>query len=62
MTNTYVDGKVDGQIPCHSHIHQGSPIEPVCRGYFDRRSSSLLVLAEQVDRIKFINPTTEKSK
>ena len=26
---------IEGAIPCHHHIHQGAPIEPVCRGYYD---------------------------
>jgi len=29
-------------IPCHSILYEDAPIEPVCRGYFDRKSSMLL--------------------
>ena len=39
-------------IPCHSHLHVGADIEPVCRGYFLRRSSWTLRLAEKMGIIR----------
>lgn len=41
-------------IPCHSHLYVGAPIEPVCRGYFDRRSSVLLRLADALGIITYV--------
>ena len=38
-------------IPCHSHLYEGADIEPVCKGYFDRKSSATLRLAEAMGMI-----------
>lgn len=40
-------------IPCHKHLYVGEAIHPVCRGYFNRRSSMTLRLAEALDMIEF---------
>lgn len=42
-------------IPCHSHLHTGQDIEPVCRGYYDRKSSATLRLAEALEIINFVS-------
>jgi hypothetical protein len=42
-------------IPCHTHLYTGSPIEPVCRGYYDRRSSVTLRLADAAGVTVFTN-------
>lgn len=41
-------------IPCHQHLYVGAPIEPVCKGYFDRKSSSLLRLADAMGIIEVV--------
>lgn len=41
-------------IPCHSHLYQGEPVEPVCRGYFDRGSSMALRLAVVTGVVEFV--------
>jgi hypothetical protein len=43
-------------IPCHKHLYQGVDIEPVCKGYFDRRSSLALRLAEAIGVVERIDP------
>lgn len=43
-------------IPCHHHLYAEQAIEPVCRGYFDRRSSMALRLAEAMGIIEFGDP------
>ena len=40
-------------IPCHHHLHTGSDIEPVCRGYFNRRSSTVLRIADALGAIEY---------
>lgn len=40
-------------IPCHHHLYEGAAVEPVCRGYFERRSSLLLRLAVSLDMVEF---------
>lgn len=40
-------------IHCHKHLYVGELIQPVCRGYFDRKSSMTLRLAEAMDMIEF---------
>jgi hypothetical protein len=40
-------------IPCHHHLYQDQPIEPVCRGYYDRHSSVTLRLAEAMNIIQW---------
>jgi hypothetical protein len=63
--NKFVDdervaGMVEGAdknescIPCHKHLYEDQPIEPVCRGYFDRRSSVTLRLAEAMGLIEWV--------
>ena len=42
-------------ITCHHHLYQGADIEPVCRGYYERRSSMTLRLAEQLDIITWVS-------
>ena len=46
-------------IPCHKHLYEGAPIEPVCRGYYDRKSSMTLRLADMLGIIKFTNDKGE---
>jgi hypothetical protein len=43
-------------IPCHHHLYDDQPVEPVCRGYFDRHSSMTLRLAEALERIEWYGP------
>lgn len=43
----------DSCIPCHHHLYEGAPIEPVCRGYYDRRSSMTLRLADVLGVLTF---------
>jgi hypothetical protein len=45
-------------IPCHTHIHEGAPIEPVCRGYWDAhwRDVAPLRLAEAMGITRYIDP------
>lgn len=40
-------------IPCHHHLYQGEAVEPVCRGYYDRRSSLLLRMAAAIGIVEF---------
>lgn len=40
-------------IPCHKHLYQGEAIQPVCRGYFNRKSSTTLRLAVALDMVEF---------
>jgi hypothetical protein len=40
-------------IPCHKHLYVGEAIQPVCRGYFDRKSSVTLRLAVAVGIVEF---------
>jgi len=40
-------------IPCHSHLHVGADIEPVCKGYFDRKSSGTLRLAVAMEIVEW---------
>ena len=47
--------KAGSCIPCHHHLYQGEAIEPVCRGYFDRKSSMTLRLAVALDMVEFID-------
>lgn len=42
-------------IPCHSHLHQGAEIEPVCKGYYDRGSSMTLRLARMAGIIEMVD-------
>jgi hypothetical protein len=61
ITQERVDGMVreadaaESCIPCHSHMHEGAEIEPVCRGYFDRKSSMALRMAEAFDVIEWVS-------
>ena len=45
----------DGVIPCHSHIHQGAAIEPVCRGFADLNVTVGLRLAEALGVIELVS-------
>ena len=64
ITQERVDGmvrdadKAESCIPCHSHLHEGADIEPVCRGYFDRKSSFALRLAEALEIVTYVPVTT----
>lgn len=40
-------------IPCHSTMDTDAPT--VCRGYFDRRSSTSLQIAERLGLIEFVS-------
>jgi len=42
-----------GCIPCHSHLYQGEPIHPICRGYFDNGNSIPVRLAAAMDMIEW---------
>ena len=47
-----------GAIPCHQHIHQDAPVEPVCRGYYDHAVADghvLLGLATAMGIVSFTN-------
>lgn len=60
-----VEGRVDQMvadataeqscIPCHAHLHEGAPIEPVCRGFFDRHATTPLQVAERLDLITWVD-------
>jgi len=41
-------------IPCHDHLYSDQDIEPVCRGYFDRKSSATLRMAEAMEIIGWV--------
>lgn len=41
-------------IPCHKHLYVGEDVQPVCRGYFDRRSSMTLRLADAIGIVRFV--------
>ena len=43
----------DTCIPCHHHLYNGEDIEPVCRGYFNRKSSKTLRLAEALEIVEW---------
>jgi hypothetical protein len=42
-------------IPCHSHLYEGEPIEPVCRGYWNAQADQvgLLRLAQAMDIVSY---------
>jgi hypothetical protein len=46
----------ESAIPCHKHLYENADIEPVCKGYFDRKSSATLRLAEAVGIVERIDP------
>lgn len=49
------DADAEGScIPCHKHLYEDEDIHPVCRGYFDRRSSMTLRLAVELDIVEFV--------
>ena len=60
VSDERVEGMVAGAdarpscIPCHHHLYEDQAVEPVCRGYFDRRSSMTLRLAEAMDLIEWV--------
>lgn len=45
-------------IPCHHHIHEGQPIEPVCRGYWDAHATEVVTLrmAQAMGIVEYTNP------
>jgi hypothetical protein len=45
----------DGCIPCHHHLHNDEPVEPVCRGFYDRHATTLLQIAERLDFIEWVD-------
>lgn len=45
----------DGVIPCHHHLHDHSPIEPVCRGFFDLDQTISLRLAALYNVLMFVD-------
>lgn len=45
------DAGEDGCIPCHSNLDD--PINPVCRGFFDKHKNTLLQIAERLDFITY---------
>lgn len=55
-----VEGMVEGAvandscIPCHHHLHQGEPIEPVCRGFYDRHATLPIKMAEAMDILEWV--------
>jgi len=44
-----------GSIPCHHHLHVGAPIEPVCRGFYDRHATVALRLATLMDLVTLVD-------
>jgi hypothetical protein len=44
----------DGCIPCHHHLHQGKPIEPVCKGFFDRYATMPLRMAVALEVVEWV--------
>jgi hypothetical protein len=46
--------KENSCIPCHSHLYEGAAIEPCCAGYFARKSSFVLRLAEMMGIVKYV--------
>jgi hypothetical protein len=45
----------DSCIPCHSHLHQGQRIEPVCRGFYDRHATLPIRLAQVMGLIEWVD-------
>jgi hypothetical protein len=43
----------EGTIPCHKHLYDDQPIEPVCRGFFDKHSTPLLQVADRLGYIEW---------
>jgi hypothetical protein len=43
----------EGVIPCHKHIHQDAPIEPVCHGFYALKGNMTLRLADALDYIEW---------
>lgn len=45
-------------IPCHKHIHERQPIEPVCRGYWDAHATEVVTLrlAQAMGIVRFKDP------
>lgn len=46
-----------GTIACHHHLHQGLPVEPVCRGFYDLDQTPILRLAEITGNIAWVQTT-----
>ena len=42
-------------IPCHSHLYEGEPVEPVCRGYWNAKADQVatLRLAQAMDIVEY---------
>jgi len=45
--------RAESCIPCHHHLHVDAEVEPVCRGYWDRKSSASLRLAAALDMVEW---------
>jgi hypothetical protein len=43
-----------GSIVCHHHLYQGEPVEPVCRGFYDRHAGYVLRLAVAMGVVKWV--------
>lgn len=47
--------RADSCIPCHHHLYQDEPVEPVCRGFYDKHPTTPIRLAAALDIIEFID-------
>ena len=41
-------------IQCHHHLYEGAPVEPVCRGFFDRHATAPLQIADRLGLIEWV--------
>ena len=42
-------------IPCHHHLHGNQPVEPVCRGFYDRHATTPIQIAERLGMIEWVD-------
>jgi hypothetical protein len=49
--------KNESCIPCHSHLHSGAKVEPVCRGFYDNHATVTIRLAEVMGIIEWVDDT-----
>lgn len=41
-------------IPCHTHLHQGGEVEPVCAGFFTKHKTQTLQVAERLGVVEYV--------
>jgi hypothetical protein len=42
-------------IPCHHHLYADQPVEPVCRGFYDRHATAPIQIAERIGILTWVD-------